>query len=59
MFRTKAGGGINQSPNDRQVIELEDDLPESVLDAVAELTPPSLKFEAKKLPASTPSRSSR
>ena len=50
MFRTKAGGGINQSPNDSaRVIELEDDLPESVLDAVAKLkAPPSLKFEAKK-----------
>ena len=50
MFRTKAGGGINQSPNDSaRVIELGDNLPESVLDAVAKLkAPPSLKFEAKK-----------
>lgn len=50
MFRTKAGGGINQSQTDSaRVIELGDDLPESVLDAVAKLkAPPSLKFEAKK-----------
>ena len=50
IFRTKAGGGINQSPNDSaRVIELGDNLPESVLDAVAKLkAPPSLKFEAKK-----------
>ena len=49
-FRTKAGGGINQSQTDSaRVIELGDDLPESVLDAVAKLkAPPSLKFEAKK-----------
>ena len=50
MFRTKAGGGINQSQTDSaRVIELGDDLPESVLVAVAKLkAPPSLKFEAKK-----------
>jgi len=50
MLRTKAGGGINQSPNDSaRLVALEDELPETVFDAVAKLkAPPTLKFEAKK-----------
>ncbi|MED6313522.1 MAG: PEP/pyruvate-binding domain-containing protein, partial [Verrucomicrobiota bacterium] len=50
MFRTKAGGGINQSQNDSaRVVALEDDLPKSVIDAVVNLkVPQDLKFEAKK-----------
>ena len=50
MLRTKAGGGINQSQNDSaRVVALQDELPESVLDAIAKLkAPPDLKFEAKK-----------